>query len=195
MPSINDPVAAEAYVKPKKPMSAKKQQRIVNRLRKKCAKAVDGVLKLDEPASTPLPVGEVVPESECANRVERTWNILKAGILDPEQHKDAWLINTAEAQTHRGQFGTVLHPKWQPAPDCYFFHDPEIDALLVMDRSERTLVANKRKPMMFGVKRDQCCCCDSPAHLGRSLFKIPLLNRGDCRTAPLPHLQGEVVER
>jgi hypothetical protein len=202
MPSANDLVAAgcdssdkekegdqksdEKALGPKdNATTAKKHQRIVGRLRKKCAKSPDGVAKVEEPAPT-------IPLEECEKRVNRVWAILKHGILDADAHKDAWLINTAEANSKRGQFGTVLHPKWQPAPDTYFYHDEEIDALLVMDRSPETLAKNKGKAYLIGLQKDQVCCCDAAEHQNAKRFRMPLIHRG---AQNLPAFQGIFGER
>jgi hypothetical protein len=200
MPSANDEVAlvdredkqAEAEMATK----VRAHKRAVAKLRKKCAKSKGGVIHVSEPtaAATPPVVKEPpVPIEQCDKRVSRVWEIIKQGILDPEKHKDAWLINTAEAQDKRGKLGTVLHPKWQPAPDVYFYHDPAIDALVVLDQAPETMASNKGQRMMFGIKRTDLCCCDAPEHKSQGKFRLPMICHGDCRQSPLPHLTGTAI--
>jgi hypothetical protein len=147
-------------------------------------------MKVSEP---PDQIREKVPLADCAKRVDRVWEILKCGVLDPDRYKDAWLINTAEAVKSKGQFGNIMHPKWRPAADTYFYHDTEIDALIVLDRAPETLAANKGNATILGIKKGEVCCCDAIEHAKK--FKMPVLNRGDCRNNPLPIFEGSVVTK
>lgn len=151
-----------------------------------------------------LSAPSVPPAPPCKERCDRVWALLKHGILDPEDHKDAWLIDRKEMDEKRGSYAHVLHPKWRCCPDVYFYHDSSEgkDVLVVMDRRPETVTSMGGRPKLYGVHRDQVCCCDEtlpPASRcrvdvdGDLKLYIPLLNRGDCSASPLPMMTGVVV--